>query len=393
MKARAKAYAVAEKTKSDYELSVLWQEGSADAEAEFRAVMMSRPDFEVKVVELPKLPEREIESFLKYRIRSLYPGDPERTVFDYRLLSGKKKSSAVLFITTKPTLDAYRAVAGESPLFLPFNLVASYLGKYTGKEAVFLFWQRSWIEALAFDRDNNLVSLVIRSGRSVAAALARIRKEASLPEEDLQCILFAPDRDIEHLQREVERAGPAGVLVQVIPLSRALNRLRGGSGFLFETRKRTSLPPRKWRLQVLAILILTLAFLLSKKAVDRQERYVGELRTYVRSLQERTATARSLQREVDTLLEAQRSLQRRIPTNPYEVLSELRSIFNSGTRIRSFVLEKSFFQLEAEGSDPLNLMARFNGSKLFKDVKLNQIIPSKDSNREIFRITGTVHAE
>ena len=77
----------------------------------------------------------------------------------------------------------------------------------------------------------------------------------------------------------------------------------------------------------------------------------------------------------------------------YSILSELEPILTKDTTIQSFILEKNFFQIEAIGRNPLGLMERFKGKEVFTNVKLLQIVPLKNSDKELFKISGRVDVE
>ncbi|RPJ03259.1 MAG: hypothetical protein EHM28_15640, partial [Spirochaetaceae bacterium] len=72
------------------------------------ALFMSRLDFNCKIIPVPPVADEEIGEILRYKIRSLYPGDPEHTVFDYKIFQSRSGESgdsqrvhkqALVFIT------------------------------------------------------------------------------------------------------------------------------------------------------------------------------------------------------------------------------------------------------------------------------------------------------
>lgn len=126
--------------------------GAGEAEA----LLLSRPDFDVHVVELPPAAAKEPAGYLRYRLPSLYPGRPEACEFDYRLFRLGAGRFAALFIAGSEVLQGYREAARGRPLLLPFSLFEPLLpgGRGRGRgagggEAVLLtFWQRGWVDAL-----------------------------------------------------------------------------------------------------------------------------------------------------------------------------------------------------------------------------------------------------
>ena len=64
-------------------------------------VLVSRLDFDVQVLSVPHVPENEMDGLIRYRLRSIYPGNPGETSFDYRLESDGQVRTAVVFIWQK----------------------------------------------------------------------------------------------------------------------------------------------------------------------------------------------------------------------------------------------------------------------------------------------------
>jgi hypothetical protein len=53
--------------------------GSESANGRADGVLVSRGDFDFQVLDLPAVPDKEIEGLIRYRLRSLYPGSPGET--------------------------------------------------------------------------------------------------------------------------------------------------------------------------------------------------------------------------------------------------------------------------------------------------------------------------
>ena len=87
---------------------------------------MSRLDFDVRMLKLPSLPRGSIEGFLRYRSRSLYPGNPEETAFAWSLVRSGGARYAVLFLCKRSIADGYLKLAagrvgadGKNPNVMP----------------------------------------------------------------------------------------------------------------------------------------------------------------------------------------------------------------------------------------------------------------------------------
>jgi hypothetical protein len=357
-------------------------------------LMMSRVDFEIKVIELPKIPDSEIDGFLKYRIRSLYPGRPAETVFDYRILGKRKKKLAVLVITRRETLDAYRSLPGGERLFVPFNLMYPFAEELRDRSALLVFWHSSGAEYYEFGGEEAQSGLIKRSGRT-AKDLSRLRKLIEEKAGADRRVIFCPPDECEELARALEPLQEDGTRIEIRPLAEALGKLGRRDSFLFVEKKERKLPPPGLRIQALLFLVLVLGALLLRRDAVRQENYRAELSERLRAIEAETAEVVRLEQEVSALQERVEQLRARTPVDHYRLLSELTEVFGGRAEIRSLILEKDYFQLEAVGRDPLSLMEEFKAAPLFQEVRLLNIVPVRgaDTGLELFKITGRFDAE
>jgi hypothetical protein len=349
--------------------------------------LMSRLDFDVKVIELPRLGEKEIEGFLKYRIAGLYPGHPEQTAYDYRILEWKKTRYAVLFLTRRATLEAYRADAGDRALVLQYLFVQPYLKEILKEDGIALIVAKDCIEALVFRNGASPAVSLWKRTKRLAADIAKIRRSLSAEEGQESWILFHEAEDEAGLS-SLSEFSP-----RMIRIEEAIDRLGPGEHGLFAAAQRLPRVPRGLQRQLLAMLLLFLAWLLLAKLTDREETYMHSLMRQAGLLQSRSEAVIALQAEIETLSRQKARLIEKRPIDPYRLLSELQLILAPEVRIQALLLERSFFQFEAVGPNPLPLMDRFRQSALFLETRLLQTAPESGSKRERFKITGSVHAE
>jgi hypothetical protein len=133
-----KQFAYAQKNENDIQLFLFEKAEPIQAHYPYEALMMSRVDFDIKVTEVPPVPESEMGNLLTYKLRSLYPGDPESTVFDYKILQKNKQRFAVIFISNKDTIEGYKKIADKKPLFLSFPITNALMQKYDDEDCIFL---------------------------------------------------------------------------------------------------------------------------------------------------------------------------------------------------------------------------------------------------------------
>ncbi len=363
--------------------------------AEVAAIMVSRLDFDVQAIELPAMPEKEVEGFLTYRIRSLYPGQPEQTAFDYRILPRGGKRYAVLSLFQRETLEEYRRLADGRPLFSSLSILLPLLGSQpSGRDLACLFWHDTWLEALVLREGQPPRSYAAKRGAGPATELDQLLSLAAVSLPEVDCLLVCPEREQGELRELLSARLQEGAALTVLSTTQALGRSARGPAPLFAAPKARFPVPRGLRLELGAALVLLLLFLAAKHGADRDGAQLDSLRREMQAAQGRSSQVVALEQEVQGLQARSAKLARTRPPDPYQVLSELQAVLGAGTRINSFILERGTFQLEALGTDPLRLMEVFKTrGQAFENVKLIQIVPTKDSRRELFRITGYVHAK
>jgi len=390
-----KRYAYLRRAGDSWQLADFEDRQPVDSPAEVSGIMVSRLDFDVQAIELPAMAEKEVEGFLTYRIRSLYPGQPDQTAFDYRILARGGKRYAVLFLFQRETLEEYRRVAAGRPLFSSISLLLPLLGaKRPDGDQVCLFWGDTWLEALVLRGAEPPRSYAGKRGAGAAAELGQLLSLAAVDLKAADCLLVCPEQEQEALRKLVAplQSEPGTLTVQ--SWTQVLRRNARGPEPLFAGRKASFPVPRSLRLELGAALILLLSFLALKRSVDRDAPQLASLRREMQMVQGRSTQVLALEQEIEELKARSAAPGRVRPADPYRVLSELQAVLGPGTRINSFVLDRGTFQLEAVGHDPLRLMEVFKSQgESFENVKLIQIVPLKDSSRELFRITGYAHAQ
>jgi hypothetical protein len=387
-----KRYGYAERGAEGWRLRGLLEAEAAEPGA-LDAVMMSRLDFEVKMVDLPAAAAAEVDGFLRYRLRSLYPGNPEDTVFDWQpMVAPGGSRRALLFITRREILEGYRQAAGGKPLFLPFTLIAPALRRAPARPVAVLFQYDGWIETVVRGADGAVASIAGRSAGDPGSDASRARELAGEGARAGPWIVIARRDAAAELARAL--GGAAAPAVQALAIEDLVGRLGPKSAWLFGPRKAPLTIPRSVRMQVLAGLAVVLALGLVRKSVVEEQDYVGRLQVRLAQVQQASSKSVAISKDIDSLKQEMDTLQAGASVDPYLALSELAAVLGPGVRIQSFTLDKGMFQLEAVGANPLALMEVFKARPSFSNVKLLQTTPvDRPKGQELFRITGVVSVE
>jgi hypothetical protein len=345
------------------------------------AFLMRRTDFIMQDLEIPPVPEREIEGLIRYRLRSLYPGNPDDTSFDYRLLQPDKNlrrtQRAFVFIARKTVIDASRQRAGHRPLALPFTLLKRIVPR-TGSFRAWVF-DATWAEHILFQDGVPVSSVVQRYTRGRKFDFAR--EDAALVADAAigDAVLVAHGEYLSSLRL------PEGV--RALPLEKLLQRFRKGEG-LFETNARVPKTSALLRLAGLSLAIALLCILVFVKYTNTVEARADELHALTLSLEKSGQNVLTLQREIEDLEAERDRLVERTPRDAYALLSELSRVLGDNARVRSISLQDDAFQVDALGTNPLSLMERFKEHPGFKNIKLAQVVPDARSGRERFSFSG-----
>lgn len=347
----------------------------ADGEVAFDAVLVSRLDCDVRFVDLPPVPEREVEGLLTYRLRSIYPGDPSETVFDYRLLGEGKQRQAVLLITRRETLRRYRAVAGGRPLLLPITMLDRIV---QGRESVRVwFCAGEWLEHLVF-RNGRPVSSAVRRA-DAADPLAVVHADGELPPE----VRAIPALCV--VERLGARTLPGGM--EAVALATIAAGTRRSAGVFRGRRRDFLLSGAGLALLGAACAILAVAVL--AKYVDRAERRVADLSTACAALEAESRRALAIRKEDEALEAAVVRMEAMRPRDVYASLSSLLDVLGEETQLVGLTLRDETFQVEAIGTNSLGLMERLRAHESFGEVRLSRVVPEAQSGRERFSFAGS----
>jgi hypothetical protein len=336
----------------------------------FDALLLSRLDVDLRLFDLPPVAGRDVEGLIRYRLRSLFPGNPRETSFDYRVIRRGRTRRAIVFVTRTSTVEAYRAVAGRRPLVPPCRLLTGRVPR----RGTFCAWigDGRWVELLEY-RDGLLESSrVVRRERGDWAAVAAAASAAPR-------LVIAPRADLAGL------AGADGAAL--LPLESAVLRGVGPRG-LFAAPARTPVVPHVARAAMLAAVVLVLGVLVLNRIARREEERARRLQAVVSSLEQAARASLETRREADALHLERDRLTAGIPPDRYRVLAELSAVFAGAVRVRRVSFRDDRFQVEASGGDPLALMEALKARDGFRELELSPVVPDTLSREERFSIGG-----
>jgi hypothetical protein len=357
-----------------------------------RGLLMSRLDFDSKIIEIPPIPDANIRDMLTFKIKSLYPGDPAGTQFDYKLFSVGKKRFAVLFITKKRVIEEYKSIAGKKPLLLPFILLKNRLHKCREDSACFLFWHPDWVELFILRQGLLAATTVLKRGRQLKSDLRKIAKILAKEQGDMPLIHYCGQGE-ERLIDESSRLYLDGHESEIHLFSDFLSHRIARSDMLFAPPSRTRLPPLKQRLGIYAFALLLLTGLLYNKCalnLGEYEKYLEQRRNESVKLY---ADISSMQNEISRLEEKLIMLRAKKPVNLYYLFNDLSGVFGEQTELLSFILKGNSFTLEGITPSALALEERLKKHPSFGSVSLPEFKPERNSSKERFRLQGAYNAQ
>lgn len=343
-------------------------------------LLMSRLDFDVRVLDIPPVPDKEVAGLIKLKLRSVYPGNPQDTAFDFHVVRRGSVRRAIVFVSRKKTVDAYREAAGRRPLVLPYQLILSRVPK----RGVFRAWilQGKCAELLVF-RDSILVCSIVK--RLVRGKRFELRTEEDSVPEDLRSSAVVVAAPSEQLAQMGKQDGAAYLPLETLHLGR-----RKPEG-LFRPEQNRAFPDHRIRLVILAAAAVVLGFLLLFKYVGSVETRADRLSRLADSLERSNQKTLDAERDTDVLRVERARLESLSTSDLYLLLSELSLVIGQRARIVGMSVRDESFQVDAVGSNPLELMEDFKKKEIFTDIKLSQVVPDDTAGRERFSVTGVYH--
>jgi cell division protein FtsB len=354
-----------------------------------RTALVSPLDIQVFFMNIPALKEADREEIIRSQLRTLYPGDPGNTVFDYILCRGKGRGKprasggrSIVWAAEKETYDLYRETG--KALIPGLSILCLGAEKIRAQAKLVILLTPEWVEAARFE--DNEISRYVSAYRDQGAA--EIPPVSSLYTEEERDVL--PVLIIEH--PEAHHSGPGrpfknclsmgiGEVSKGVNIKKRRIFYRSGEGQRINHR-----------LIISALIILNGASLvISLRLVSSRMAEEGaRLQNIHREQMAYKKEAEKLKKEIAEM-EGRLSNSTDQGHTIYEIISEIDACL-SKARIQNLIIQQGTFNLEAEGEDSIGVFRALEGSHYFSDISLHQAAPSKTGGEQ-FSISGKVNHE
>jgi hypothetical protein len=378
-----------------------------------RALLISPLDIQAFPMNIPPLKKTDREKIIRSRLKTLYPGNPGDTVFEYALSGGKRRSgqeaqdTLMVFAADKEIYELYRRT-GKS--LIPGTAIMSLgAAKIKAPSKLVILLGPAWAEAIRFD--SNEISGYVSAPRDTdTAGLAWLSPLYAEAEADTLPVIIIEDPRGDHTgPGDGSLGGPNGepgggprdgagdelrglfaksVSMRIAEAAEGLNIKRAR---IFYGRGEGRNFNHKRLISVLLILnCASLAFSLRLVSSIRGKELV-RLQEIGREQAGYAREAERLQKEIAEI--RGRLFREQAHQGPavYAIISEIDACL-SNARIRNLIIQADSFSLEAEGADSIAALRALRGSAYFSGIILHQAAPSKTGGEQ-FSISGKVRHE
>ena len=353
---------------------------------ENKIILLPRPLFIIKTLEVSLIPKDQITNFINYKIKSFYPGNPDNTIFDFKILNFNQKKYAIIFISTKDKINLYKNKSDKNSLVLPFNFYKPLLNNKLNKNSIFLFFAPDWIDIFIINT-KPLSSYNISRSSNLDIDLNKIYKIINKYQANSKLIIYAFKNEIDLIcdfignhfkDNKIEK--------QIIDLLLKNNKIDKQS--LFLNKKNIQLPPLSLRLFLYSLLLAAFIFLMLIKSFNYLFLYKSFLLDKKNELSKKTHEITKIINSISSMENEYKYLTTNKPLNIYTLLSIFKDNFPNNTIIRSLVINKYSFIIEGISSEPLLAEKKLKTNNNLKDIEITEIKPIPNSPNSIFRLKG-----
>jgi hypothetical protein len=366
-----------------------------------RAFLVSPLDVTLYLLEIRALKDEQIAGEIRNRLKTLYPGCPEDTVFDYRVYDGpdgdahsgflKKREpvlTAAVFVGSKTVCESYKNLG--RPLVPGISLMA--LGLRTAKETlkettrIVVLNTPQWTEIALFEGERILQYASCPLGQD-GLPVPLITPFLNGPEsKGIPVLLISMDSQLE--ENEKTEKVLSQLFGRIISLAITDISVKGNitKWGIFNESKYLKQVYRRNIVSALAAMS-ALSLLASLQGVSAKTAgNLSLIREYCREQDTRRSEAERLEGEIAKIKSRQITGKEDQAPGIYEIISQLGPCL-SGAWIKSLVIQDEHISLEAEGADSIGVLQAMQKSGYFSGLVLHQASPSKISG-ELFTISG-----
>jgi hypothetical protein len=374
------------------------------------AILVSPRNVPAFLIRIPRLREKHREGAIRFRLRSLYPGDAAGAELDYMLLPGASPApdqGVLVFARDKAAAEKYRhprkaLVPGIALMILALKKYRpgkddrksddgkgdsktddKATDKVDGSAVLVMFITPGWIEAARFEgRELRGYIAVEKAGAAPPFFPAALSAPGESGPPPTLLILWEAGGEEPY----VEALGKACGEHRVIPLGDLLPDLNVKRAAIFKPRGK---PGRRSGAATVLLLLNSISVLFSLRMLTgKAEANLAKLEGMHREMVRYQPEATAILREIGELRE--RAAVAAVPEkqDTYALIAEIQSRL-AGAWVRSFSLQKDRFSLDAEGADSLGVLEGLRGSPYLYDIVLHQAAPSS-LRGESFSISGSV---
>ncbi|MDR1949204.1 MAG: hypothetical protein LBQ38_07420 [Spirochaetaceae bacterium] len=364
-------------------------------------LLLSPEEFPVYLLEFPKLKGYPPKLIIESQLKTLYPGDPRDTEFDYyiRPIRGAKppRWRAIVFVTSRAI--RIRRTQENKLLFPGIALLSlaarSMKPKKKGAKTRLVFLLTpDWVEAARFDGKeltDHLTAPWPADGqdRNPPDLFSEMVTEEEITEDRLSMSIIVKE-PLPGIARSFRSALESMFPnIVAIPFETLVRGIHGRKYALFGNKKKgkTGFVPLFCLMAGFGVLLFPLRSLSAE-----HERALSRLKAAYAAEQENSKTAGQYGGRLGGIPDQAQGQNQNSPDGDeqdyYRLIAALGSCLN-GAWIRSLSLGEAGFSLDAEGADALGVVRALGRSPFFSGIILRQASPSKIRGEQ-FVISGSI---
>ena len=325
-----------------------------------------RIDYSVFVFQIPALRGKELYRAVYYKLKMIYPGNPDDSEIVIKK-NGKLKESYLVFILPK---DAPKKPLPVSTLLMQHKL--------KDKTAAAFYIANDWIEIVKLEQ-GAIKESIVKSADNISDIRSYIETYC---DKEIPAEIFC-DKNIP--------SGLKTILNNENIVFRNIEDTIKGISFDSVCLYNQYSPERKYIktgsfvFAIIAVFATLYGLYQYKTISEEKNKQLREEQLNIEKILERERIEKTkllnLEKEYMDLIEKKR-------LKPFEIVNAVSSCLDKNVLIISLTIKENIFQMEAVADDSLKILRKFENNKQINNIKMNQIHPEK--NRERFTINGAV---